>query len=219
MKRFFLLLSLLFLTNSIVAHSADSADNKEYFCMGVSHASFGNVNHNDAQAALKTWANSFLKERALSLDVNVRLYKREMEVVEALLEEKLDAITVTTAEFMKLEVEPESIYLNVRGNDLYERYVIIVHRNSGISGLADLKGQKLIHHNSQRMVLALPWLEVLLADHSKGRIINWLSDLTETDNPSKGIFQVFFRQADAAVVTKDAFEIACELNPSCKKTL
>lgn len=219
MKRLLLLLSVLFLTNSILTHSADSADNKERFRMGLSYASFGNINHNDAQAALKAWADSFVKERALPLTVNVRLYERELEIVEAFLEENLDAMTLTTEEFMQLEVEPESIFLNVRGNDLYERYVIIVHRNSGISGPADLKGQKLIRHNSQRMVLALPWLEVLLADHSGGPIIKWLSDLTETDNPSKGIFQVFFRQTDAAVVTKDAFEIACELNPQLQKDL
>ena len=40
-----------------------------------------------------------------------------------------------------------------------------------------------------------------------------------TDNPSKSVMQVFFKQADAALVTMGAFDLVCEMNPQVKKNL
>ena len=40
-----------------------------------------------------------------------------------------------------------------------------------------------------------------------------------TENPSKAILQVFFRQTDAALVTVDAFDLTCELNPQLRRDL
>jgi phosphonate transport system substrate-binding protein len=43
--------------------------------------------------------------------------------------------------------------------------------------------------------------------------------MTRIDSPSRTVLPVFFRQADASVVTSDVFEISCELNPQLKKDL
>jgi len=69
------------------------------------------------------------------------------------------------------------------------------------------------------MILARQWLEVLLASIANGSSGSWISKLVITDNASKSILQVFFRQIHAALVTQKAFDLACELNPQLLKDL
>jgi hypothetical protein len=67
--------------------------------------------------------------------------------------------------------------------------------------------------------MALPWLDTLLALAALDSPQAFLKDLIRVDKPSKAILPVFFHQADACLVTSNAFQVACELNPQLRKTL
>ena len=58
-----------------------------------------------------------------------------------------------------------------------------------------------------------------MADHAKGKFKQKFESPSTVENPSKAILQVFFHQADAALVTTEAFDVACELNPQLRKDL
>jgi hypothetical protein len=85
--------------------------------------------------------------------------------------------------------------------------------------VADLRGKKLVRFNHSRMSLALPWLETLMAEKAIGAVDSEFSAISEADNPSRAVLQVFFHQADACLVTAGIFKIASEMNPQVGREL
>lgn len=189
------------------------------FRMGVSYASFGMVSPNDASAALKVWASTLAKERNLKLNVQVGLFEQESQLRRALDGNQLEAASMSAEEFLRSGQMPDGIFLAAKNATGMERYVVVVHRGSGIDDLAGLKGRRLLHHISPMTGPALPWFEILLARQEMGRAEAVLGKLTTIDNPSKAVLRVFFRQDDACLVTTNAFGLACELNPQLRKDL
>ena len=198
---------------------AQSPASPDVFRVGVSYASFGTLSRNDAGAALKVWAAAVVKERALPLEVRIEMFERESELREALARQRVDAATMTAEEFVQSGQKPEFLFLTARDKSFTEQFVILVRRGSGIEDLPALKGRKLILHSSPKTGLAQPWLETLLASRSLAPAKELLGELTTIENPSKAVLRVFFRQSDACVVTANAFELACELNPQLRKEL
>jgi ABC-type phosphate/phosphonate transport system substrate-binding protein len=182
--------------------------------VALSAGSFAGLNNNDVLAAIKTWAKAILKQRALDLEVETRIIDRPEELAEALWTGQADAASMSTNEFLELKAKPEFIYLPTKKHSFTEKYVILVHRDSGINDVADLRGRKLLLHNNSRMGLASAWVEGL-----QGFPKTALVGMIRIDNASRIVLQVFFRQADACVVTSRVFEIASELNPQLQKEL
>jgi len=182
--------------------------------VALSSDSFTGVNHNDVLAAIKTWAQVILKQRGVAVEVKTRISDSPEELAEALRSGQTDAASIPTDEFLRLKEMPEFIFLPTRKNSFTERYVILVHRNNGITNVANLRGRKLLLYNNPRMSLASAWVAALM-----GLPITESVDMTRIDNASRTVLPVFFRQADACVITSNVFEIACELNPQLQKEL
>ena len=211
----------LLLVGILVAFDIQASDTlaMERFSIGISSNTFTNIEPNDFSAALKSWALIVGKEQGLQLQAQAEVFEVNDSLRTSNRLERMDAFSLTVGDFMFLNLKPDAVFVPFQDHGIYINYVIIVHHDSDISDMGELAGRKVILHRGNRMVLALPWMEYILAGHAKGSIRNWLGDLTFIENPSKGILQVFFRQAHAALVTKTAFELACELNPQLKKHL
>jgi ABC-type phosphate/phosphonate transport system substrate-binding protein len=65
----------------------------------------------------------------------------------------------------------------------------------------------------------MPWLETKLAESGLGPARRFLGPMEDLENPSKAVLRVFFGQADACLVTSNAFAISCELNPQIARKL
>lgn len=218
-KRFLIFFALCCVLITSGAHGSERMGDSIY-CIGVSSRTFEKINRNDALAALKAWSATVIKEQNLLEKIEFKMFDGPTdELRNAFLQNRLDAVSITVEELMSLKIQPEAIYLGASEKGFHVRYAIIVHRDSGIVNFDGLMGRKLIIHEGQRMVLALPWLETLLVSHTKKKNSHWLESLNRVENPSKGILQVYFRQSDAALITKDAFEMACELNPQLRKDI
>jgi ABC-type phosphate/phosphonate transport system substrate-binding protein len=63
------------------------------------------------------------------------------------------------------------------------------------------------------------WLEALLAQQSLAAPPEFFKATTRAEKPSKAILQVYFRQADACVVTTNVYAVAGELNPQLQRDL
>jgi phosphonate transport system substrate-binding protein len=185
----------------------------------LSSHSFAGLNHNDALAAILTWAKVILEQRGIVTKVEARISAGPDELFEMLGSGWADAASMSTEEFLELKAKPEFIYLAKKKNSFTERYVILVHRNSGIADVASLRGHNLLLHNSPRMSMARAWLEKLLARSSPRLPETESVGMTRIDNASRTLLPVFFRQADACLVTAGFFETASELNPQLQKEL
>jgi len=192
---------------------------KNVFHFGVSYASFGTVNRNDASAALKAWAASVSRERKLRTQVHVELFDVETDLIQALARGEMNAATVTAEGFASVVPQPGSVILPSKGGVFTEQYVLLAHRSSGIADIAQLKGRKLVCHESPKTSLASPWLETLLAGRGLGNTKEFLGEMTTVETASKAVLRVFFHQSDVCLVTSNAFAVACELNPQVRRDL
>jgi ABC-type phosphate/phosphonate transport system substrate-binding protein len=215
--RFLAAAGLAFWLARLAGLGAEPATNS--FRLGISHASFGTASRNDATAALKAWVASVSKERGLKLDVQVEVFEDEGQLRQALSGRLVDALTMTTAEFVHSEQKPEAIILPVKGGAFTEQYVLVARRDSGLDDVPALKGRKLVRHNGPATGPALAWLETVFAARGLEPVRQFLSEVTALESPAKAVLRVFFRQSDACLVTTNAFALAGELNPQLLKEL
>lgn len=187
--------------------------------LGVSQASFGNAHRNEASAALKVWADSLIRERHLDIDIEVEAYDDLEVLLQLLREKKLDGASLVPTEFQRLEERPETILLPASGNILGQTYTLVVRRAAGARTLADLAQRRLVIQTGPRTTIAQPWLETLLHDQGLPVAAKFFRSTRFIDSPSKSILQVFFDQADVALVLGPSFATAAELNPGLRQDL
>ncbi|WP_158269658.1 PhnD/SsuA/transferrin family substrate-binding protein [Desulfonatronum sp. SC1] len=187
--------------------------------LGISSRTFPATNRNDALAAMRVWVDTVIKERELRESVEVALYDSVEELRSAYEQGRVDAVSLTTEEIMLLGVRPDYVYIPNQDHGFHVRYVLLVRRDGAVADVADLTGHELVVADHQRMVFAGFWLESLLADVDGNRTGRRLVDQARVAKPSKAILRVFFQQAQAALVTLEAFELACELNPQLRDEL
>jgi len=212
-------LSVLFTAALVAAQDEGTRHHPAPFRIALSSGTFVEVNHNDAQAAVMAWAKTILNQRGIVTQVETRIFKKIEELAEALKNRQADAAAMLAEEFMRMAAKPDAVFLSTRNNSFTERYVLLVHRSGGIDAVDQLLGRKLLLHNNPKMSLAAAWLDTLLASHSLGFPEEVFGSMTQIENASKAVLRVFFRQADACVVTANVFDIVSELNPQVRKEL
>jgi len=215
-----ILIPVLCLFCFLVTEGAHSAENAKVipFRIGISSQTMGDVNRNDYMAAFKSWAVTVGREQDLSMEVEGEVFEEMEGLGNAFKEDRLDGLILGVKDLMGMVMIPGSVFLSCSEKGLYVHYAVIVHRDSPIKDAGGLMGCKVVTNNGHLMGLARPWFEVLQAGQTQG-ITKWPGSLIFKENSAKCILQVFFRQADAALVTEDAFDLACELNPQLRKEL
>ncbi|TVQ96016.1 MAG: hypothetical protein EA399_16650 [Desulfovibrionales bacterium] len=218
MNALLLFLLMLFTADGAWADTA-SEPGDQVIRLGVSTRTFPAANRNDALAALRVWADTVIRERSLQEYVEISLYDSAEALHTAFALGGIDAASLTTEEIMLLGLRPDFIYIPFKDQGFEVRYVLLARRDGVVRDLAGLVAQRLTFFDDSATILAMPWLETLLAEVAGQPIERPLMNLVEVDSPSKAILQVFFRQAQTALVTLEAFELACELNPQLRQEL
>ena len=187
--------------------------------LGFSPDSLPGFNRNDLQAAMKVWIETVITEQNLQNTAEIIMYDSFSELQRDWHAEKIHSLTLTAQDLDQLGVAPEAIYANVQGDDVYRRYVIIARRDSNVSNLQGLKGRTLAFAEGYDMSLARPWLDSLLMDQTGSALTDWLAAVVPAKNASESVLKTFFKQADAALLSLDAFQVAAELNPQLSRDL
>jgi phosphonate transport system substrate-binding protein len=189
--------------------------------IGVVSGNWTGVDYNDATAAIAAWARTILDQRHIVLAVETRTFDSAGAEREALISGRVDAVSMLADQLVDLdpELQPDEVFLAARGNDWTERYALLARRDSGVEDMASLVGKKLVIQANDRTCLAPQWIDLLLARGSNGPAADVLGSVSRLQNPSKAVLQVFFRQADACVVTSNVFALSCELNPQLGKEM
>jgi ABC-type phosphate/phosphonate transport system substrate-binding protein len=189
--------------------------------VGFSSSMFTDVNENDARASMKVWAEVLFKERGLPIDPEMTLMNSSEEIARAVRSKLVDALALTTQEYWALQKEMHSSHIVVSKFDGHfgEEYLVLVHRESGIERIADLRGHSVTFFLNPRMSLASAWLDTALAKEGLGRTSKFFGRVTQFNRLPRVILPVFFRQSDACVVTRRGFQTMSELNPQVGRQL
>jgi ABC-type phosphate/phosphonate transport system substrate-binding protein len=96
-----------------------------------------------------------------------------------------------------------------------------VRKDSGIRSLRDLKNRSIVvtKRSSQYGNLNHVWLETLLLREGIRESNRFFTTVKEVQTVKQVVMPVFFRQADACIVTRQVFELSAELNPQLGKQL
>jgi phosphonate transport system substrate-binding protein len=182
---------------------------------------FFGVNENDARAAMKAWGQTISEERGIPLDPGFKIIGGVEAIAAAIRDKLIDAITLPTDEYWALrnKVSLGSIILGTKDGQSTVQLVLLVRSDSGIQRLADLRGHSLVVFQNPLTSLAPAWLETELLQHQLGLAEQFWGRTTESAKLLRVITPVFFRQADACLVTLKGFETMTELNPQIGRQL
>jgi len=99
--------------------------------------------------------------------------------------------------------------------------LLLVREDSGIRTLDDLHGKTIAiskHPLGSTSIFHI-WLETMLMARGHSKMDSFFSSIKEFNVLAKVVMPVFFRKADACVVTRHVFNLTTELNPQIGKQL
>jgi phosphonate transport system substrate-binding protein len=200
--------------------SASDASNKP-FRMAFSSAMFTEVNENDAKASMKLWMNTVAQARQVPLDPDPTIYSDVAAIDRSLRINLPDGMGLTTEEYWLLSkaFNFDRVVVAVNNGHIGEEYVVLAHRDRGISDIEGLRGRSLLVLTSPRMSLAMLWFDTLLLQKGFAPAAEHVSRVTCFSKPSRVVLPVFFLQADACIITRRHFETMSELNPQIGQKL
>jgi phosphonate transport system substrate-binding protein len=196
-----------------VEHTVDGAGLR----IGVSASITGEMNVNDARVALRAWAEEVARQSGLRFEPELCTYE---ELIQKIRNHQVDAFSLNVLEFARVAVYAgRELVVDQSQLPDGEDYVLLVHQSSGIQSLADLHGRSLLLYRNTRTCLDRIWLDTLLAAAHLGSADSFLGRLESSPKVSRVVLPVFFRQADACLVPRQAFSTMCELNPQLARQL
>ncbi len=212
--RAFILL-LLFMLLAVTSRAASGAE-VPHISVAFSKGTFVDVSKEQAQSIAALWTNIVAGKWGRTSSTRICNTLAELET--DLRTKKIDLVVLISGEYLELreKVPLEPLFIPVKGKDLYDRLVLVVRKDSGFRSLAELKGKTLF---KQRNLNDDLWLDTLLMRQGVRNPKRFFSNAREMTKPSASIFAVFFRKADACIVTQRSLRVMAELNPQLSSDL
>jgi len=151
----------------------------------------------------------------------ITAFKNDDELLRSLQEKEVDAVGIVITDFSRLrrKVHFAPILLTYNGGKFTEQYVLLAHQDGTIKSVSDLRGRSLYVHANPRSNLAPLWLDTLLAQRGHPKASSFAGQISQNTKLSNVVYPVFFRKADACVVTRSGFNTMVELNPQLGRKL
>ena len=213
--------AVLLLVVNFLPYATFAQSDVQPFRVGFSSTMFSDVNENDAKAAIKTWAQTVARESGIEADPDPCILTGLTDLTSALRSKKVDMVAILTEEYRALSsaVQLNSFFWGYVGGRPEAEIVLLVHRDSGIGNVEDLRGRSLITYLNPGAWFATRWLNSVLLEKGLRPTAEFLGLVSQKTRLSNVVLPVFFRQSDACLVTRTGFDTINELNPQIGKTL
>jgi ABC-type phosphate/phosphonate transport system substrate-binding protein len=190
--------------------------------MGYAGEVYPEVNNKDVNAAVSVLTQRIVWKKIGKGDA--RYYDDIREMERDFKERKVQVLALPVEAFLEIRnhipIDPVLVSTTDRGHDT--ELLMLVRKDSGIHSVRDLKKRTITMpmRNRQYGDLYYTWLETLLMREGFGhRIDDFFSSVKEMRTVAKVVMPVFFRQADACVVSRHVFDLTSELNPQIGREL
>ncbi|MFH0998838.1 MAG: PhnD/SsuA/transferrin family substrate-binding protein [Pseudomonadota bacterium] len=216
---------LLFFCGTMPLFAADPVDpaivTDRVFRLAFSEKMFSQVQVEDARAAMKVWMMTVFRERSIPTDPDPKIYDNLEEMLRGSQGKPAEGFGITSEECWQLskEIKIDRLVVGAINGRIAEEYVVLVHRDSPIGSLADLRERSLIVLENPRMSLATIWLDTFLLQNGMAATAKFFKSTTLANKLSQVVLPVFFRNSDACLVTRRGFQTMSELNPQVGKQL
>lgn len=172
------------------------------------------ANQADVSAAIAKWTSFIGNLLEPGRPLSHIMVADAAGVVTAVHASAADFSVMTSLEFLEVEsrLEAEPLMTYRMSAETQTRYVLVT--TAGVTSLAALAGRslQLLNANAAPQPSAL-WLEVLLAEAKLPPPARHFSDLVDAKKATQALLAVYFGRSQAALVPRDAYLTALELNP------
>jgi phosphonate ABC transporter substrate-binding protein len=189
--------------------------------LAISVETLAGANVNDARAAYMVWIRQVASHYGIQTAAPVpEVFVPSEVLIRYVHQNAIDAYGITALELAKLLdwTDPDSLVLQDYLIDGME-YLLLVHSNSHINTIADLRNGRIVSHLHRDMVLSPAWLGTLLAANNLPQADHFFAAQALNDKVNQVVLPVFFRRADAACLARRDWEMATELNPQLGRDL
>jgi phosphonate transport system substrate-binding protein len=189
--------------------------------LGFLQRVFFDTDPRDAKAAVEVQGREISNALGLNTASSVTIFPDIPTMTEVIRRDGLEMVSMPSIEYLRLRKKvpliPAFVASNNNGHGF--RYLVVTRKDSGIDSFSGLKGKSILLPSASKHEVASLWLEVLLMKTSKQDKNSFFGQIKDSQKASSGIMGVFFRQADAAIVSSYALEIAQKLNPQLEAQL
>lgn len=214
-------LLLMVAVSCLCCCAGKSAGSEFRLSMGYTASSYQNVTNKDINAAVSVLLQKIAWKHFGKGES--RYYDNLSEMASDLKKGKIQAICSPAEEFMKLRshVPIDPILVTTSDGSLDSELLLIVRRDSGIHSVRDLKKRIIVipQNRHDYANIFMVWIETLLMREGIYGFDSFFSSVKETRTTAGVVMPVFFRQADACVVTRQVFDLTKELNPQLGREL
>jgi len=219
-KHLIVLFVLLIVFPSLLFAQGSDDGTKRGYRFIYSKELFFNTKTEDAIALTKIFTEKVKKQNGIEDEAEIVICKNDEELIDAT-KTNFDFVLSTTVALVRLlkigNVKP--VLVNQTQGSYGFVYYLVTRKDKNINHLSDLKNRKLnILARSDGQTPSL-WLEKILRDNKLPVKNKFFEEITFDYKPTNILLPVFFNKLDAAVITKESFDVMCELNPNIKKDL
>lgn len=180
----------------------------------------GDLKHNDKRMALELWADDIAKSE--NTDMTVASIEGVGELLGLIDQHKVVTALMNTSTLMnnfeKLRpVISDRIIAIKRHPGLYEDFVIITKKSSGIQSFEQLRG-KTISSVEDFMTLNT-YLTYITQTQSGLSAQKYFSKISFAKTSAKSVLDVYFDKSDAAILSRHIYETSLEMNPALSHQL
>lgn len=214
--------ALLLLTVGICCSNAVMAAEAAFHLnIGFSSQTFVNAPKEDIRVAVRILSAKVAEKSSGSADS--RIYDTQADMERDLRAHKLDILALTPKDFLDLRsrvpLDPVMVTASDKGYQV--DLLLLVRKDSRFHRLKDLQNKNIVIPSkiAQNGNLYHIWLDTILARYGFPAIDSFFSSTWEARTASQALMRVFFRTADACVVTGYVLDLAAELNPQIANDL
>lgn len=195
-----------------------SAQEKEPLRMGFLDYAFNAASIQDTKVAVNLYIQKLLEDTRYQSQTVV--FQNIEDLRQALKNETIEMASVSGIDFLRLQPDSLVIPISIRtyeDDTILDAYTLLVHKDQGWSSLADLRNKHVRFPPKETLIEM--WLDVALAENNLPKATVFFGTVTKDPRPSQSVLSVFFKQADACIVTTRTYNTISQLNPQISQSL
>jgi ABC-type phosphate/phosphonate transport system substrate-binding protein len=176
--------------------------------VGFSSRIISDIDPRDAQVAMELWTKELGRAMGIKTVPQTVIFKNSVDLIESVKKGELTIVSLPAIDYLKFrdEIRLTPSVVSSANSGKARQFVLLTRRDRGIRTVADLRGKTLYILSSTKQEVSHLWLDVLLMREGNRDPSSFFLQVKEATSASQAIMAVFFRQADAAIVSRGAFE-------------
>jgi len=223
-KKIILVLYILFSLQPVAFYSQlASSETEEALTMVYSKKIFPNIDFRDAVASIEIWTKTLMSEINPKFSFTNVFIEGIDRVDEQLINEDASFLILTAIEYLTNREKLKNMVPALLSSDdegtIGIQYILIVHRNSKINSLRDLKNKTISFVDDYQNELPHLWVNVLLKSEGLPLADEFFKDIYIAQNANQALLRTFFGQIDVCVVPHKLLNTSFVLNPQLESAL